>query len=173
MTILSYKTIFGPTFSGILENLLESFFRKNSDFGPKWPFFRTLGQIWAKWEFFQKKGSAIFLPLLSPNFMPSFEKILGAVSEINCVTDVQTHEQGWYYRTGRFAGSKRSFTENFISQKRFPKIFRFGMKLAKDGRARALFLKKVSLFANIWPEVLKKNLFATNHSFWGLVKNYY
>ena len=35
----------------------------------------------------QKKGSAIFLPLLSPNLMPSFGKILGAVSEINCVTD--------------------------------------------------------------------------------------
>ena len=27
MTILSYKTIFGPTFSAILENLLEPFFR--------------------------------------------------------------------------------------------------------------------------------------------------
>ena len=26
MTILSYKTIFGPTFSAILENLLETFF---------------------------------------------------------------------------------------------------------------------------------------------------
>ena len=26
MTILSYKTIFGPTFSAILENLLELFF---------------------------------------------------------------------------------------------------------------------------------------------------
>ena len=36
-----------------------------------------------KMRFFQKKGSAIFLPLLSPNFMPGFGKILGAVSEIN------------------------------------------------------------------------------------------
>ena len=27
MTILSYKTIFGPTFSAILENLFELFFR--------------------------------------------------------------------------------------------------------------------------------------------------
>ena len=45
------KTIFGPTFSAILQNLLELYFRnvpKNCDFGQKWPFFGTLGQIWAK-----------------------------------------------------------------------------------------------------------------------------
>ena len=35
-------------------------------------------------EIFSKKsGRAIFLPLLSPNFMPSFRKIVEAVSEIN------------------------------------------------------------------------------------------
>ena len=41
-------------------------------------------------NFSQKKGSAIFLPLLLPNFMPSFRKILGAFSEINCATYRQT-----------------------------------------------------------------------------------
>ena len=43
--------------------------------------------------FLKKKGSAIFLPLLAPNFMPSFGKILGAVSEINCVTDGRKNER--------------------------------------------------------------------------------
>ena len=86
MTILSYKTIFGPTFSAILENLLEPFFRNV----PKTAILAKNGHFFARWakfgqneNFSQKKGSAIFLPLLSPNFMPSIRKIVGAVSEIN------------------------------------------------------------------------------------------
>ena len=86
MTILSYKTIFGPTFSAILENLLEPFYRNV----PKTAILAKNGHFFAR-IFSQKKGSAIFLPLLSLNFMPSFGKILGAVSEINCVTDARTH----------------------------------------------------------------------------------
>ena len=42
---------------------------------------------------FLKKGSTIFLPLLSLNFMPSFGKILGAVTEINCVKEGRTDER--------------------------------------------------------------------------------
>ena len=41
-SIISYETIFGPTFAATLENLLERFFRnvpKNCEFGQKWPFF--------------------------------------------------------------------------------------------------------------------------------------
>ena len=50
MTILSYKTIFGPTSGAILENLLEPFFRNVPETAilVKMAIFRTLGQIWAK-----------------------------------------------------------------------------------------------------------------------------
>ena len=92
MTILSYKTIFGPTFSAILENLLEPFFRKvpkTAILAKNGHFLARLAKIGQNENFSQKSGRAIFLPLLSPNFMPSFGKILGAVSEINCVTDGQ------------------------------------------------------------------------------------
>ena len=112
MTILSYKTIFGPTFSAILENLLELFFRnvpKTAILGKNGHFFAHWAKFGQNENFSQKLGRAIFLPLLNPNFMPSFGKILGAVSEINCVTKARTDEQRWNYRTGRFAGSiKRS-----------------------------------------------------------------
>ena len=85
MTILSYKTIFGPTFSAILENLLKPFFRNV----PKTAIFAKTGHFWhvrlnlGKMRIFLKKGLCYFLPLLSPNFMPLFGTILGAVSEIN------------------------------------------------------------------------------------------
>ena len=42
-----------------------------------------LAKIGQNEKFYQKSGRAIFLPLLSPNFMPSFRKIGWAVSEIN------------------------------------------------------------------------------------------
>ena len=76
MTILSYKTIFGPTFSAILENLLELIFRspKNCYFGQKWPFFRTLGQIWPKWEFFSKIGPCYFFTLIVLQLHTKFRK---------------------------------------------------------------------------------------------------
>ena len=53
---------------------------KNCDFGH---FLAHLAKIGQNVNFHQKSGRAIFIPLLSPNFMPSFGKILGAVSEIN------------------------------------------------------------------------------------------
>ena len=73
MTILSCKTIFGLTFSAISENLLEPFFHKV-------PNLIKFGQ---NEDFFQKSGRAIFLPLLSPNFMSSFGKIVGEVLQTN------------------------------------------------------------------------------------------
>ena len=87
MTILTCKTIFGLTFSAISENLLESFFRKV----PKTvAILARLAKIGQNENFYKKSGRAIFLPLLSPNFMPSFRKIVGAVSEIN---SLRTHER--------------------------------------------------------------------------------
>ena len=101
MTIQSYQIIFGPTFSAILENLLELFFRnvpKTAILAKNGHFFARQAKFGQNENFSQKSGSAIFLPLLSPNFMPSFGKILGAVSEINCVTYkhtyIQTNGQG-------------------------------------------------------------------------------
>ena len=65
---------------------------KNCEFVPKWPFLTRLVKFGQNKNFSQKKGSAIiFLPLLSHNSMPSFGKILGAVSEINYE---RTHGQG-------------------------------------------------------------------------------
>jgi hypothetical protein len=86
MTILSYKTNFLPTFSAILENLLEPFFRKVPKtviLGQNGHFSARLAKFGQNENFSQKNGRAIFLPLFSPNFMPSFRKILRAVSEIN------------------------------------------------------------------------------------------
>ena len=45
MTILSCKTIFGPSFSAILENLLEPFFR-NVPKTSFWPTKAIFGLIW-------------------------------------------------------------------------------------------------------------------------------
>ena len=86
ITILSYKTIFGPAFSLISENLVEQFllkFQKTVIFGQNGHFLAHLAKIGHNENFYQKSGRAIFFPLLSPNFMPSFRKIVGAVSEIN------------------------------------------------------------------------------------------
>ena len=91
MTILSYKTIFGLTFSAISENFLESFFRKV----PKTVILAIFWHVWpksAKMRIFIKIEPCYFLPLLSPNFMPSFRKIIGAVSEINSLhTSIHTY----------------------------------------------------------------------------------
>ena len=90
MTILSYKTIFGLNFNAISENLLKSFFRKV----PKTVILAIslprLAKIGQNENFYQKSGRAIFLPLLSPNFLPSFRKIVTAISEINSV-DIYIH----------------------------------------------------------------------------------
>ena len=93
MTIYPIKLFFGPTFSAILENLLEPFFRKvpkTAILAKNGHFLARLARFGQNENFSQKKDSAIFLPLLSPNFMTSFGKILGEVSEMNCVTDART-----------------------------------------------------------------------------------
>ena len=94
ITILSYKTIFGPTYSVISGNLVEQFFRKFQKhviLGQNGHFLAHLAKIGQNEKFYQKSGRAIFLPLLSPNFMPSFRKIGGAVSEINSLlTNIHT-----------------------------------------------------------------------------------
>ena len=102
ITILICKTIFGLTFSSILENLLESFLAKSQKLW-FWHFSARLAKIGQNENFYQKSGHAIFLHLLSPNFMPSFRKIVGAVSKNNSLrTDIRTYGQGWYHRTGHF-----------------------------------------------------------------------
>ena len=86
ITVLSYKIIFGSAFSLISENLVEDFsckFPKTMILGQNGPFLPHLAKIGQNENFYQKSDRAIFLPLLSPNFMPSFRKIVEAVSEIN------------------------------------------------------------------------------------------
>ena len=94
MTILLYK-YFGSAFSVISENLVEQFFlkfRKTLILGQNGHFSAHLAKIGQNEKFYQKSGRAIFLPLLSPNFMPSFRKIGGAVSEINSLlTKIHTY----------------------------------------------------------------------------------
>ena len=88
--------IFGPAFSLISENLVEQFFLKfwkTLILGQNGHFSAHLAKIGQNENFYQKSGRAIFLPLLSRNFMPSFRKIVGAVSEINSLrTDGRTHK---------------------------------------------------------------------------------
>ena len=77
MTILSYKTIFGPTFSAILEKIVGADFPqvpKNCDFEPKCPFFGTFSQIWAKCKFFSKKGLCYLFTLIVPQLHAKFRK---------------------------------------------------------------------------------------------------
>ena len=89
--------MFGPTYSVISGNLVEQFFRKFQKhviLGQNGHFLAHLAKIGQNEKFYQKSGRAIFLPLLSPNFMPSFRKIVGAVSEINSLrTDGRTDAQ--------------------------------------------------------------------------------
>ena len=77
MTILSYKTIFGLTFSAISENLLESFFHKfftspkNCEFGH---FLARLAKIGQNENFYKKSGRAIFFTLIVPQLHAKFQK---------------------------------------------------------------------------------------------------
>ena len=67
MTILAYKTIFGPTFSAILENLLETFFRNV----PKTAILAKFGQ---NENFSQKKGLCYYFTLIVPRLDAKFRK---------------------------------------------------------------------------------------------------
>ena len=58
-------------------------FQKTVILGQNGHFSAHLAKIGRNEKFEQKSVPAIFLPLLSPNFMPSFRKIVRAVSEIN------------------------------------------------------------------------------------------
>ena len=98
ITILSYKTIFGPAFSLISENSVKQFFsnsKKTVILGQNGHFLARLSKIGQNENFYKKSGRAIFYPYCPPNFMPSFRKIVGAVSEINSLhTYIRTSAQG-------------------------------------------------------------------------------
>ena len=76
MTILSYKTIFGPTFSAILEYLLELFFRNvpKTAILAKIAMFGTLGRILGKIRIFLQKKALIFFNLIVPQLHAKFRK---------------------------------------------------------------------------------------------------
>ena len=64
MTILSYKTIFVPTFSAILENLLEPFFRnvpKTAILAKNGHFLARLAKFGQNENFSQKKMLSFYL----------------------------------------------------------------------------------------------------------------
>ena len=81
MTILSYKTIFGPTFSAILENLLKPFFRKVSKTAI-WPKMVHLAKFGQNENFSQKRALLSFYPYCPLTSCQISEKNFGAVSEI-------------------------------------------------------------------------------------------
>ena len=103
MTILSYETIFGLTFSAISENLLESFFRNV----PKTvilAIFGTFGQNRLKWVFYKKSGRAIFLTLIVPRLHTKFQKNRSSGFRDQFVTDGHT-DKGDLIEPVAFAGS--------------------------------------------------------------------
>ena len=78
------------TFSAILEKFLESFFHKVPKtviLGQNGHFSARLAKLGLNENFLKKRALLFFLPLCPPSLMTSFGKILGAVFEINCVTD--------------------------------------------------------------------------------------
>ena len=84
-----------------MEQILRKF-QKTVILGRKGHFSAHLAKIGQNEKFYQKSARAIFLPLLSPNFMPSFRKIGGAVSEINSLHTSEHPDKGDITRTGRF-----------------------------------------------------------------------
>ena len=72
-------------------------------------FLARLAKIGQNENFYKKSARAIFLPLLSPKFMPSFRKIVGAVSEINSLDpNIRTYihpHKGDLIEPVAFAGS--------------------------------------------------------------------
>ena len=57
-----------------------------------------------------KKARATFEPLMSPNFIPNFKKILGAVFEI--CRSARTHARRRYYRTCGFQPGTNKYLTN-------------------------------------------------------------
>ena len=81
-----YKTIFGATFSLVSENLVEQFFASSKIFS-------------------KKSDCAMFLPLLSPNFMPIFRKSLERFSISIWYTHNARTDKGDITEPVAFAGS--------------------------------------------------------------------
>ena len=75
MTILSYKTVFGPTFSAILENLLQSIFRsENSRFlGQNGHFMARLAKF-GKLKIFLRKELCYLFSLIVPHLHAKFRE---------------------------------------------------------------------------------------------------
>ena len=79
ITILSYKTIFGPTYSVISGKLVEQFFRKFQKhviLGQNGHFLARLAKIGQNEKFYQKSGRAIFYPYCPPTSCRVSEKLL-------------------------------------------------------------------------------------------------
>ena len=89
MTILSYKTTFEPTFSAILENLLELFFRKV----PKTVILAIFWHVWpksAKMRIFIQNGAVLFFTLIVPQLHAEFQKNRWSGFRDQFVTDART-----------------------------------------------------------------------------------
>ena len=169
MTILSYKTIFlGLLLVQFYKICWSHFFRnvpKTAILAKNGHFFAHLAKFGQNEIFSQKKGSAIFLPLLSPNFMPSFG-IFGAVSEINFMTDLPTYRQGLYITLVR--PYVRASVTQLISKtasRIFPKL---GMNLGdNNGKkiARPDFFRKIVILLKFGLTCEKVAIFGQNRSF--------
>ena len=97
MTILSYKTIFGLTFSAISENLLESFFRKV----PKTVILAIFWHVWpklAKMRIFIKNRAVLFFTLIVPQLHAEFQKNRLGGFQDQFVTYIRTYIRA-YIRT--------------------------------------------------------------------------
>ena len=93
MTILSCKTIFGLTFSAILENLLDSFFSKV----PKTVILACLAhlaKIGQNVNCYKKSARAIFYPYIVPRLHAKFQKNRWSGFRDQFVTDIRTSGQG-------------------------------------------------------------------------------
>ena len=128
----SYKTIFGPTFSAIFENLLEPFFAMSQKlrFWPNMAIFSHVKPNLGKIRIFLKKRALLsFYPYCPLTSCQVSEKSLEWFPRsIALRTDVwtygRTYGQGWYYRTDRFAGSiiVRIDLEKFLWAMKFVKV---------------------------------------------------
>ena len=95
MAILSYKTIFGPTFSAILENLLEPFFAMSQKlrFWPKMAIFSHDRPNLGKMRIFLKKGLCYLFTLIVPQLHAKFWKNPWSGFRDQFVTNGRTDER--------------------------------------------------------------------------------
>ena len=83
------KVHFLAHFSKIKKKILRAFFRKISKTSKIVFFCNKMNSFGVMETKIKKSGRVTFEPLLSPNFIPNFRKILGAVLEI--CRDARTH----------------------------------------------------------------------------------